>query len=55
VRFALTAAADTLWPAGQVEQAWIVAQRETALGLPATDIRQADQAEAGGALATEGQ
>jgi len=42
--FALATAAHVLLPAGQVEQARIITEGEAALGLPATLIRQANQA-----------
>ncbi|MNF39177.1 hypothetical protein D3C84_201430 [compost metagenome] len=49
-RLARAAPADLLRPAGQVEQARIVAEGETARRLAAAGIGQADRAEAGQAL-----
>ena len=42
--FALAPATHVLLPAGQVEQARVITEGETAFGLPATLIRQANQA-----------
>ena len=53
VLLACAALANALWPAGQIEQARVVAEGEAALGLPAAAVRQADQAETAGALSTE--
>ncbi|MCY1410919.1 hypothetical protein D9M71_262980 [compost metagenome] len=45
VLFALASSAHVLLPPGQVEQAWVVAQGEATLGLPAAFFRQADLAQ----------
>ena len=42
VLLALATAADVLRPAGQVEQARVIAEREASRGLPAALSRQAD-------------
>ena len=48
--FTQAALADPLRPAGQVEQARVIAEGEAAVGLPAAVVRQADLPEIAGAL-----
>ncbi len=50
VLFAQAAFANPLRPAGQIEQARVIAEGEAAVGLPAAVVRQADLPEIAGAL-----
>src|SRR5690606_8837022 len=53
VRLAFTAGANPLRPAGEVQQARIIAQGKAAVDLAAAWLGQADQTEAARALAAE--